>query len=215
MADNSQKPCVDLDEVDKAHDDVCDLLFQILDEGRLTDSRGRAVNFRQSLIIMTCNIDLAQIQATRIGFDPVGPQSEPEYHRITQQKLDRLLQERFRPELLNRVDSRVLFDPLDSSTLKLIAKKNIIQLAEQLAEEGWILSVAPELLDFIMKKSYNPAYGAREISRIVRQEIAQPLAEIILQGNIPPGTILAEIKKDVVNFRRIGLNDRIDSITVK
>ncbi len=192
-----------LDEVDKAHSDVCDLLLQILDEGRLTDNRGRVVNFSNSVIIMTCNIDPALIQGTRIGFDMGGPPSEPESRTKTVETMDRLLQEHFRHELLARVDARIPFDPLDFPTLKLIAKKSIDQLAEQLAEEGWILSVTPELLEFIVQKGFKPVYGAREIGHLVRREIAQPLAEIILQGVIPPGAIIADLKEDRAHFRRL------------
>ncbi|MBW2146414.1 MAG: ATP-dependent Clp protease ATP-binding subunit [Deltaproteobacteria bacterium] len=192
-----------LDEVDKAHNDVCDLLLQLLDEGRLTDNRGRVVNFCHSLIILTCNIDPGQSRNSRMGFDMGDPPSKPEDRGRDMEALDRLLQEHFRPELLNRLDACILFDPLDFPTCKLIAKKIIAQLAEQLAEEEWILTVTSELLEFVVQKGFNPSWGAREIGRVVRQEIAQPLAEIILQGEMPPGIILAELKEGRAHFRRV------------
>ncbi len=192
-----------LDEMDKAHDDVCDLLLQILDEGRLTDTRGRVVNFRQSLIIMTCNIEPDVRQHIPMRFTSGATPTEEEYYRRNVEDMDRLLRARFRPELLNRVDARIFFNPLDMTSLKLIAKNQIALLADQLAEEGWVLSVAPELVDFIVQKSLKTTFGAREVVRAVRQEIAQPLSEIILRGEISPGAILAELKEERAHFRRL------------
>ncbi len=170
-----------LDEIEKAHDDVFNILLQVLDDGRLTDNHGHTVDFTNAIIVMTSNIGSQIIQKlTEEGV------SDAELHAAIQQAL----QARFSPELLNRIDEKIIFEPLDRKQINRIAALQIARLAKRLQEHNIELEVTPAARDAIAAQGYDPKYGARPLKRIIQQKIENPLATEILKGDVPPGTTI-------------------------
>ncbi len=170
-----------LDEIEKAHDDVFNILLQVLDDGRLTDNHGHTVDFTNAIIVMTSNIGSQIIQKlTEEGV------SDAELHAAIQQAL----QSRFSPELLNRIDEKIIFEPLDRKQINRIAALQIARLAQRLHEHNIELEVSSAARDAIAAQGYDPKYGARPLKRVIQQKIENPLATEILKGDVPPGTII-------------------------
>jgi len=179
-----------LDEVEKAHPDVFNVLLQVLEDGRLTDSHGRTVDFRNTVIVMTSNLGSAQIQelvgdreAQRAAvMDAVGAH--------------------FRPEFINRIDEVVVFEPLGREQIAGITEIQLGRLRSRLLERELSLSLSPEALDKLIAVGYDPVYGARPLKRAIQRWIENPLAQLILAGKFIPGTaITAEVEGDEIVFR--------------
>ncbi|NRB25191.1 ATP-dependent chaperone ClpB [Shewanella sp.] len=166
-----------LDEIEKAHPDVFNILLQVLDDGRLTDGQGRTVDFRNTVIIMTSNLGSDIIQ-DRCGSLP--------YSEMKAEVMNVVVQN-FRPEFLNRIDETVVFHPLDEQHIAYIAKIQIKSLQQRLAEKGYELIISENALAFIAKAGFDPAYGARPLKRALQQEVENPLAQRILSGSLVPG----------------------------
>jgi ATP-dependent Clp protease ATP-binding subunit ClpB len=164
-----------LDEVEKAHPEVFDVLLQVLDDGRLTDGQGRTVDFRNTILILTSNL----------GSQYLVDQSLAEDTR-RKMVLD-LVRASFKPEFLNRLDDIVLFDGLNQEDLRRIAGQQIERLQRRLADRRLTLEVAPEALDWLVRTGYDPAYGARPLRRLVQSAIGDQLARAILAGQILDG----------------------------
>ncbi len=165
------------DEVEKAHSDVFDLLLQVLDDGRLTDGRGRLADFSNTVVILTSNIGSQRILDTPL------PAFETDQGR--EQLRDGLLEELrrfFRPELLNRIDETVVFSPLSRAVLGQIAELELKSLTARVAERGLRLEVTPGLLDQLVTEAYEPALGARPLRRTISKKLQDPLAEMLLKG---------------------------------
>ncbi|HHF3083968.1 TPA: ATP-dependent chaperone ClpB [Vibrio diabolicus] len=165
-----------LDEVEKAHPDVFNILLQVLDDGRLTDGQGRTVDFRNTVVIMTSNLGSSRIQENFATLD---------YQGIKSEVMD-VVSKHFRPEFLNRVDEIVVFHPLGQEHIKSIASIQLERLAKRLEEKGYQLEVSDKALDLIARVGFDPVYGARPLKRAIQQNVENPLAKSILSGEIVP-----------------------------
>jgi ATP-dependent Clp protease ATP-binding subunit ClpB len=165
-----------LDEVEKAHPDVFNILLQVLDDGRLTDGQGRTVDFRNTVVIMTSNLGSTRIQENFATLD---------YQGIKNEVMD-VVSKHFRPEFLNRVDESVVFHPLGQEHIKSIASIQLERLAKRLEEKGYQLEVSDKALDLIAQVGFDPVYGARPLKRAIQQNVENPLAKSILAGQILP-----------------------------
>jgi len=174
------------DEIEKAHHDVFNVLLQVLDDGRLTDSQGRTVDFKNTVLIMTSNIGSPQIleaQQRRASYDEVCSLVMAE------------LREHFRPEFLNRVDETVVFHPLETEQLAKIVEIQLERLRARLTERRISLSVTPEALRHLGKRGYDPVFGARPLKRLIQQEIETPMARQLVKGELRDGdTATVELK---------------------
>ncbi len=170
-----------LDEIEKAHRDVFNILLQVLDDGRLTDNHGNTVDFTNTVIVMTSNIGSQMIQQ-------IAEEGGDEQEMRTAVKES--LQARFLPEFLNRIDETIIFHPLDRTQIRTIVEIQTRGLAKQLEQQGITLHVTPAAQDAIASEGYDPSYGARPLKRVIQQRIQNPLATEILKGNVKEGHIL-------------------------
>ncbi|WP_437881806.1 ATP-dependent chaperone ClpB [Pseudomonas sp. LRF_L74] len=178
-----------LDEVEKAHPDVFNILLQVLDDGRLTDSQGRTVDFRNAVVVMTSNLGSAQIQ------ELVG---DPEGQRAAVMDA---VSSHFRPEFVNRIDEVVVFEPLAREQIAGIAEIQMQRLRNRLAERELSLELSPAALDKLVGIGYDPVYGARPLKRAVQRWIENPLAQMILAGKFSAGgSIKADVEGDEIVF---------------
>jgi ATP-dependent Clp protease ATP-binding subunit ClpB len=166
-----------LDEVEKAHKDVFNVLLQVLDDGRLTDGQGRTVDFRNTVIIMTSNLGSDVIQQLA---------GEKQYQRMKNEVMERV-QAHFRPEFINRIDDIVVFHPLGAAQIRAIVDIQLASLKARLAERDMVLELADGARDLLGQAGFDPVYGARPLKRAIQQQIENPLAERILQGQFAPG----------------------------
>ncbi|HEV3416828.1 MAG TPA: AAA family ATPase, partial [Pirellulales bacterium] len=170
-----------LDEIEKAHRDVFNILLQVLDDGRLSDNHGHTVDFTNTIIVMTSNIGSQMIQEiTREG----GSEEE------VRTAIKEALQERFLPEFLNRVDETIIFRPLKEKQIRLIVEIQIERLMQQMQQAGLTLDVTESALDEIARRGYDPTFGARPLKRIIQQQVQNPLATEILKGSFPEGSLV-------------------------
>ena len=180
-----------LDEVEKAHPDVFNILLQVLDDGRLTDGQGRTVDFRNTVIIMTSNLGSSIIQ------DMAG---EENYTQMKAAVME-VVGTHFRPEFINRIDEVVVFHPLDKAEIRKIADIQLNNLRKRLAARELGLQISEPALDFIAQAGFDPVYGARPLKRAVQQEVENPLAQQILAGKFMPGdTIDIDLQDDHITF---------------
>ncbi len=178
-----------MDEVEKAHPDVFNVLLQVLEDGRLTDSQGRTVDFKNTVVVMTSNLGSAQIQ------ELVG---DPEAQRAA--VMDAVSQH-FRPEFINRIDEVVVFDPLGKEQIGGIAEIQLARLRQRLAERELNLELTPQALEKLIAVGYDPVYGARPLKRAIQRWIENPLAQQILAGEFAPGaTIHARVEDEAIVF---------------
>jgi ATP-dependent Clp protease ATP-binding subunit ClpB len=169
-----------LDEIEKAHPDVFNILLQVLDDGRLTDSQGRTVDFRNTVIIMTSNLGSQRIQE-------MAPQKD--YEGMKKVVMD-IVSQHFRPEFINRVDETVVFHPLDKEQIREIAKIQLQHLDQRLHEHDFTLQISDEAIDLLGDAGFDPVYGARPLKRAIQQYLENPLAQMILRGDYMPGDII-------------------------
>ncbi|CAB4242406.1 protein disaggregation chaperone [Methylacidimicrobium sp. AP8] len=171
-----------IDEVEKAHPDVFNVFLQILDDGRLTDSQGRTVDFRNTIIVMTSNIGSVYLTE---GIGPSGEIPEPVRNRVMEE-----LRAHFRPEFLNRLDEIVLFKPLQMEQLQKIVDLQLEELRKRLAERSITIELTPAAKEHLARLGYSPTYGARPLKRVIQKEIETPLSRKIVSGEIPDKTAL-------------------------
>ena len=173
-----------LDEMEKAHPDVFNILLQVLDDGRLTDGHGRTVDFTNTVVVMTSNVGSQVIQrVTSEGG------SEEELREAVQEAL----KARFLPEFLNRVDDVVTFHPLRKDEIRQIVALQLAQLAGRVSEAELQLEWTEAAIDRVASEGYDPSYGARPLKRVIQREIQNPLATALLRSSYPPGsTILVD-----------------------
>jgi len=183
-----------LDEVEKAHRDVFNVLLQVLDDGRLTDSHGRTVDFTNTLIVMTSNIGSQMIQQIS---QEGGSEDE------VREAVRGALQTHFLPEFLNRIDETIIFHPLNRNQIRTIVGLQVKHLARQLEQHGMQLEVTDAALDAISRDGYDPTYGARPLKRVIQQQLQNPLASEILKGRFGEGvTIRIDFRDDEFTFER-------------
>lgn len=176
-----------LDEVEKAHPDVFNILLQVLDDGRLTDNKGRVVNFKNTIIIMTSNFGSPIILE---NFEKVTTETVWEIYDKTKIEVFEELKRHFRPEFLNRIDETILFKPLSTQQISGIVKIQIDELAKKLAKRDITLDITEEALNYISGKGYDPQFGARPLKRVVQQDVLNELSKEILKGNVHDNSVV-------------------------
>ncbi|WP_323847389.1 ATP-dependent chaperone ClpB [Microbulbifer magnicolonia] len=191
-----------LDEVEKAHPDVFNILLQVLDDGRLTDGQGRTVDFRNTVVVMTSNLGSDLIQKYASARDADETDREIHYRQMKNAVME-VVGEHFRPEFINRIDEVVVFHPLNKAEVRSIAEIQLEQLRKRLAERDLKLEVAEPLLDKLADVGFDPVYGARPLKRAIQMWLENPLSQDILAGKFAPGdTIHAELEGDRAVFRK-------------
>jgi ATP-dependent Clp protease ATP-binding subunit ClpB len=189
-----------LDEVEKAHADVFNILLQVLDDGRLTDGQGRTVDFRNTVIVMTSNLGSQQIQE-------IAANSNDEHAAYTQMKaaVMGVVQAHFRPEFVNRLDEIVVFHPLDKAQIREIARLQTQYLAGRLRERQIDLEISDAALTLLGNVGFDPVYGARPLKRAIQTQLENPLAQQILAGGFVGGdTIKVDAAGGALAFERVG-----------
>ena len=180
-----------LDEVEKAHADVFNILLQVLDDGRLTDGQGRTVDFRNTVIVMTSNLGSHVIQEL----------AGDENYAAMKNAVMEIVSQQFRPEFINRIDESVVFKPLSQEHIRRIAGIQIQHLASRLASRQLELMMTDAALDLVGKAGFDPVYGARPLKREIQQQVENPLAQLILSGEFEPGdTVFVDVSADELIF---------------
>ena len=174
-----------LDEVEKAHPDIFNILLQVLDDGYLTDAKGRKVDFRNTILIMTSNLGATQLREEKsVGFNAVDQSKD---QRAMEKRILEELKKAYRPEFLNRIDETVVFNSLDASEIHEIVKIMSRQIVARMAEQGIQLKITPSAIDVIGKAGFDPEYGARPIRRALQREIEDKLSEALISGQVQLG----------------------------
>ncbi len=191
-----------LDEIEKAHPDVFNILLQVLDDGRLTDSKGRLVNFKNTIIIMTSNIGSHIIHEKLQGdIDREGQDNTELYGEIEDQVME-LLKRTIRPEFLNRIDEIIMFNPLTREEIRQIVDMQFLQIKETLAENQIYIKLAPEAADRLAELAYDPLYGARPLKRVMQKRVINELSRQIIAGEIEANQeILLDMEGDELVLR--------------
>ncbi|WP_412465459.1 ATP-dependent chaperone ClpB [Pedobacter sp. KLB.chiD] len=193
-----------LDEIEKAHPDVFNILLQVLDDGRLTDNKGRTVNFKNTIIIMTSNIGAHLIQD---NFKDLSDDNREEVIAKTKNELFEVLKQTIRPEFLNRIDELIMFTPLNRSEIRNIVSLQFKQVQQTLAEMGIEMEASDEALDWLAQLGYDPQFGARPLKRVIQKRILNELSKEILAGKVDKDS---KIKLDMFDHKFVFLNQKAD-----
>ncbi|MCR4278120.1 MAG: ATP-dependent Clp protease ATP-binding subunit [Candidatus Berkelbacteria bacterium] len=185
-----------LDEIEKAHPDVFNMLLQIMEDGQLTDAKGRVINFRNTILIMTSNIGLAEMNRQQaIGFKVKdGSLAENRYEEIKTQVLAQL-KDNFRPEFINRLDKAIVFKPLNKVEVKQIVQLQINRLVKRLVPEGIEIEIEESAKEFLAEKGFDPEFGARPVRRVITEYIEDPLSELLLTGKLSKKAPIRVLRK--------------------
>ncbi len=187
-----------LDEIEKAHSDVFNILLQVLDDGRLTDGQGRTVDFRNTVIVMTSNL----------GSDIIQEMANGEHNEIKREVMGAVA-DHFRPEFINRIDETVVFQPLDADQIRSIAEIQLKALADRLVDRELTLDISDAVLEQLARVGFDPVYGARPLKRAIQQLVENPLAQAILEDQFDPGDrVFAALDGSSVKFAREAMVDR-------
>lgn len=191
-----------LDEIEKAHPEVFNILLQVLDSGHLTDAKGRKVNFRNTVIIMTSNIGAEHIdRMSNFGFSAAVDKGEAAQYVQAKDKVMDSLKLFFRPEFLNRLDEIIIFDILSTETIRSIVNLQIADVQKRLAKKEIILTTTPEVLEYLAKEGYDPKFGARPLKRVIQSRILTPVANMMVgEGMLQKGTVRVTLKKGELVF---------------
>ena len=191
------------DEIEKAHPDVFNIMLQILDDGRLTDAKGRYINFKNTVIIMTSNVGASMITTTsKLGFSTSSDESKDKYEKLKETVTEEM-KKAFRPEFLNRIDETIVFAHLSKEEIRQIVDLMLKDLFKRLAERELSVEVTDEVKDYLAKDGYSEAYGARPLRRLIQRKIEDMLAEEILSGKYAPGdTIKITLVDDKIAFEK-------------
>jgi ATP-dependent Clp protease ATP-binding subunit ClpC len=189
------------DEIEKAHPEVFNILLQVLDSGHLTDGKGRKVNFKNTIIVLTSNIGGEFIdRLAHIGFGTADTTEATRYEETKGKVMD-ALKEHFRPEFLNRLDDIIIFDLLTKEALIKIVDNQIEEVVQRLSQKRIALTFMPEVREWLAEKGYNPLYGARPLRRTIQDKILTPLASLMVaQGVLEGGTVTISIKNSEPHF---------------
>jgi len=196
--------CILFDEIEKAHPEVFNILLQIFDDGHLTDAKGRKVDFRNTIIIMTSNIGSDLIRADgALGFatkSEEGQTESQEYERMKGKVMDEV-KRFFRPEFLNRIDGQIVFHPLAKDHIIQIVDLMLNEVRKPMLEKGLSLEVSTDAKAWLAEKGYDPKFGARPLRRVIQTEIEDPLSEEVLAGSYQPGdTVVVNLKDDALDI---------------
>jgi ATP-dependent Clp protease ATP-binding subunit ClpA len=193
-----------LDEIEKAHTDIFNILLQVMDHATLTDNNGRKADFRQVVLIMTSNAGSRELSAGTIGFAESGSSERvlDARQKASQQRSKQAIEKVFSPEFRNRLDAIVSFGPLTPAVMETIVEKFILQLEAQLAERRVAITLEPEARIWLAEKGYDPVYGARPLARVIQTEVRDPLTDEILFGRLEGGgTVTIAMKDGKLDFR--------------
>ena len=190
-----------LDEIEKAHPDVFNILLQVLDDGRLTDNKGRTVDFKNTILIMTSNVGADIIQSFMEHLPIEGDDRQNMLSDCRNEVLE-VLKRTVRPEFLNRIDEVIMFEPLSQTDIRDILKMQMADLQDRLSENGVIVSFTPDFVEYMSTKGYEPAYGARPIKRLMQKELVNLMAKSILDGHVHrDSVILVDVKDGQIVLR--------------
>jgi ATP-dependent Clp protease ATP-binding subunit ClpA len=190
------------DEIEKAHPEVFNILLQVLDNGRLTDSKGRTVNFKNTVIIMTSNIGSEHIdRMSGLGFSSGASTSEGERYEQVKDKVMSSLKDFFRPEFLNRLDDIILFNILSQESIRDIVRMQVDIVAKRLADKRISLTLSDAALEHLAKEGYNPQYGARPLKRLIQSKILTSVANMMVaRGVLEGGSVHVDFKDEKFTF---------------
>ena len=189
-----------LDEIEKAHPDVFNILLQVLDDGRLTDNKGRTVNFKNTIIIMTSNIGSHIIQES---FEKINDKNKEEILAKTKSEVYELLKKSIRPEFLNRIDEVIMFEPLSRENVTDVVRIQFENIRKQLAEQQIVISASEEAIEWLAQLGYDPQFGARPVKRVIQKQVLNELSKQLLAGNIDKSK---EIVLDVFDNKFVFMN---------
>ena len=190
-----------LDEIEKAHPDVFNILLQVLDDGRLTDNKGRVANFKNTIIIMTTNIGSGLIQER---FATMEDWNYDEVMESTRKEAFELMKQSVRPEFLNRIDEVIMFEPLSRDNIAKIVKIQWKQIQQRLAESGIQVDASPEVLEYLGRIGYDPQFGARPLKRVMQRELLNALSKEILKGAVTKDSVVyITMENDQIHFENI------------
>jgi ATP-dependent Clp protease ATP-binding subunit ClpC len=189
------------EEIEKAHPEVFNILLQVLDNGYLTDAKGRHVNFRNTIIIMTSNIGAQYIdKMEQIGFVR-GAGTDDENYIMAKDRVYQSLKEHFRPEFLNRVDEIIIFNILSTEAIKGIVEIQVKDVVERLRQKEITLTLEPSVYEYLAKEGYNPHYGARPLRRLIQDKILTKIANLMVnRGVLSGGAITVGVKNNEFTF---------------
>jgi ATP-dependent Clp protease ATP-binding subunit ClpA len=193
-----------LDEIEKAHPDIFNILLQVMDHATLTDNNGRKADFRQVVLIMTSNAGSRELSAGSIGFTESGVSTRAvdTRHKASQQRSKHAIEQVFSPEFRNRLDAIVSFGPLTPAVMETIVEKFILQLEAQLSERRVAITLESSAREWLATKGYDPVYGARPLARVIQTEVRDPLTDEILFGELENGgTVTILLKDDKLEFK--------------
>jgi len=187
-----------LDEIEKAHPDVFNILLQVLDDGRLTDNKGRTVDFKNTIIIMTSNIGSHIIQE---NLEKVNSTNSEEILNKTRKEVFDLLKKSIRPEFLNRIDEIIMFQPLTKKEIEQVVKLQLGMVEKMLAKNNIKLTATEKAIEFIANIGFDPQYGARPIKRVIQKQVLNELSKMILQGKVDKeAAIVVDVKDGELVF---------------
>jgi ATP-dependent Clp protease ATP-binding subunit ClpC len=191
-----------LDEIEKAHPDVFNILLQVLEDGRLTDGQGRTVDFRNAVVIMTSNVGAESVRNAKVVGFTSAADSEADYEKMKERMLEQM-KHTFRPEFLNRIDETIVFQSLTEKELTEIVDLLIEELKTRVTENGYSLQVSDSAKELILKKGYDPAFGARPLKRAIQRLVEDTVSEEILKRTVTPGdTIMVDASDDEIVIRK-------------
>jgi ATP-dependent Clp protease ATP-binding subunit ClpB len=190
-----------MDEVEKAHPDVFNVLLQVLDDGRLTDGQGRTVDFKNAVIVMTSNL----------GSDVIQQKAGEANYGAMKDAVMEIVRHAFRPEFINRLDEIVVFHPLDATQIRAIARIQVEYLQRRLEERDMGLSLSDDALDHLGEAGFDPVYGARPLKRAIRAQLENPLAQAILAGRFGPGDLIeVGLKDGALDFEQVVVGELVE-----
>jgi ATP-dependent Clp protease ATP-binding subunit ClpB len=172
------------DEIEKAHPDVFNILLQVLDDGRLTDNKGRTVNFKNTIIIMTSNLGSQYIQSRFDDMKGKDPMQQETMLEETRQNVMQMLKKTIRPEFLNRIDETIMFRPLSQAEIADVVRLQVAAVASHLAENGLTLRVTDAAIALLARAGYDPEFGARPVKRAIQRDLLNDLSRTILSGTL-------------------------------
>ena len=190
-----------MDEIEKAHPDTFNTLLQIMEDGRLTDSKGRTVDFKNTILIMTSNVGSDLLRRSDIGFTGKG-KSQEDTKSDFDHKIMSILKDSFKPEFLNRIDEIVIFSNLTKTEIKDIVRNMLSNVQQRLNESKINILVSEAVIDYFVEKGYNEEYGARPLRRLIQRELENELSTKMIKGEIREGTIISiDLKNEKLEFK--------------
>ena len=190
------------DEIEKAHPDVFNILLQVLDDGRLTDNKGRTVNFKNTIIIMTSNLGSSYIQSRFEGFTGLSAEKREEAVNDARKQVMEILKKTIRPEFLNRIDEIIMFRPLTEEQIADIVRLQLQTVSSHLAENGITLRVTDAAVHQLARAGFDPEFGARPVKRAIQRDLLNHLSRMILSANVNrEQPIVADAEGDSIVFR--------------